>query len=150
VFRSLGAGAIAVTAAAVLAAFTLLPALIGLLGDRIEALRIPLPRVSATRGRFWDGAQRLAARRPLASFAVAAAVLLAAAAPTLRMNAGFAGIEKSAFLPFHERRAMLRDIAGELQDFEVRNSTPPDPSAQSSQSSHPSTQTVANRELASA
>jgi adenosine deaminase len=51
---------------------------------------------------------------------------------------------KSAFLPFHERRAMLRDIAGELSEFEVRNSTPPEPST------HPSAPPVASRELASA
>jgi RND superfamily putative drug exporter len=96
VFRSLGAGAILVTAAAVLASFTLLPAMIGLLGDRVEALRLPLPRAFRSAGRtsgWWNGVTRLVTRRPLASFAVAGALLLLAAAPTLRMNAGFAGIE---------------------------------------------------------
>jgi adenosine deaminase len=35
---------------------------------------------------------------------------------------------KSAFLPFHERRAMLRAISGELEQFEARNSAvPPEP-----------------------
>ena len=96
VFRSLGTGAILVTAAAVLASFTLLPAMIGLLGDRLEALRVPLPRAIAHAARgvsFWDGVTRWVTRWPLASFALGAALLLAAAAPTLRMNAGFAGIE---------------------------------------------------------
>jgi adenosine deaminase len=32
---------------------------------------------------------------------------------------------KSAFLPFHERRAMLRAIAGELNEFDSRASTIP-------------------------
>ncbi|HSG76614.1 MAG TPA: MMPL family transporter [Burkholderiales bacterium] len=95
VFRSLGTGAILVTATAVLASFTLLPAMIGLLGDRLEALRVPLPRMpgAARRRGFWDGVTATVMRWPLASFAVAAALLLAAAAPTLRMNAGFAGVE---------------------------------------------------------
>ena len=41
VFVSLGAGAILVVAAAVLAAMTLLPALLGLLGHRVNSLKVP-------------------------------------------------------------------------------------------------------------
>ncbi len=33
---------------------------------------------------------------------------------------------KSAFLPFHERRAMLRAIAGELAEFDTRVTNPPE------------------------
>ena len=42
IMRSLAVGAILVGAVSVAAALTLLPALLGLLGDRVDALRIPL------------------------------------------------------------------------------------------------------------
>ena len=42
VMRSLAAGAIAVGIVIVLAALTLLPAMLGLLGDRINALPVPV------------------------------------------------------------------------------------------------------------
>ena len=53
--RSLAAGAIIVGVVSVAAALTLLPALLGLLGDRINALRVPvlgrnLGRAGATEG----------------------------------------------------------------------------------------------------
>ena len=51
--KSAAVGAILVGAVSVAAALTLLPALLGLLGDRVDALRIPL--VSTTKnpeGRF--------------------------------------------------------------------------------------------------
>ncbi len=41
VFQSLGAGAILVVIAAVLASMTLLPAVLGLMGDKVNAIRIP-------------------------------------------------------------------------------------------------------------
>ncbi len=47
-FRSLGIGAIVVVLAAVLAALTLLPAILGLLGDRVNALALPWRRRAAT------------------------------------------------------------------------------------------------------
>ena len=48
---SLAAGAILVVLVAVLAALTLLPAMLSLLGDRIESLRVPLLRAGGPRGR---------------------------------------------------------------------------------------------------
>ena len=56
IFRSLAAGAILVGIVSVLAALTLLPAVLGLLGDRIDALRIPFFGRAATasrESRFW-------------------------------------------------------------------------------------------------
>lgn len=40
-FQSIGAGAILVVISAVLASMTLLPAILGLLGDKVNAIRIP-------------------------------------------------------------------------------------------------------------
>jgi RND superfamily putative drug exporter len=95
VFRGLAAGAILAVLASVLASLTLLPAMLALLGDRIDALRVPLtgnPRRAGGTGQFWGGLTRLVAGRPALSLATAGTLLLAAAAPTLWMHAGFAGV----------------------------------------------------------
>ena len=68
--QSLAVGAIVVGIVSVLAALTLLPALLGLLGDRVNRLRIPsigsaLDRRDANpEGRFWGAIVRAVLRRP--------------------------------------------------------------------------------------
>ena len=55
IFVSLGLGAVTVVVAAVLAAMTLLPAVLALLGDRIERLRVRKPPADPEqRGGIWD------------------------------------------------------------------------------------------------
>ncbi len=97
ILRSLAAGAILVGIVSVLAALTLLPALLSLLGDRVNALQVPLvgrrPRLRAGReGRFSGALVAAVMRRPLASLALALAVLIVAAAPVLDLRTGSAGI----------------------------------------------------------
>ena len=93
ILRSLGVGAILVAAVAVLAALTLLPALLRLLGDRLEALRLPLVgRGEEREGRFWSRVVRGVMRRPALSLGLTVTLLLAASAPVLAMERGFAGI----------------------------------------------------------
>jgi uncharacterized membrane protein YdfJ with MMPL/SSD domain len=97
ILRSLALGAILVGAVSVVAALTLLPAVLGLLGDRVNALRIPIigrsaERGTATEGRFWSAVARAVMRRPVVSLVLSAALLLAAAVPVLDLNTGFAGI----------------------------------------------------------
>jgi RND superfamily putative drug exporter len=96
VLRSLGAGAIAVAAVSVAAALTLLPALLGLLGDRVNSLRVPvLGRVVDTageEGRFWSAIARVVMRRPGISLVASVALLLAAAAPALDLRLSQAGL----------------------------------------------------------
>ena len=96
IMRSLAVGAILVGVVSVLAAATLLPALLGLLGDRVNALRIPVVGRAAegagAEGRFWSAVVRRVLRRPGLSLAVAAAVLVAAAAPILGMHVGTSGV----------------------------------------------------------
>ena len=54
ILRSLAAGAVLVGITAVAAATTLLPAVLSLLGDRVDALRLPfVGRRSTSEGRFW-------------------------------------------------------------------------------------------------
>jgi uncharacterized membrane protein YdfJ with MMPL/SSD domain len=96
VLRSLGVGAIAVALASVVAALTLLPALLSLLGDRINALRIPLVgrsvETAGREGRFWSAVAGTVMRRPVVSLVAASAILLAAAAPVLDLRLSTAGV----------------------------------------------------------
>jgi putative drug exporter of the RND superfamily len=97
IFRSLAAGAIFVGITSVLAATTLLPAVLSLLGDRVNALRIPLIGRSAERGtgaegRFWGAIVRAVMRRPVVYLVLSAGLLLALALPVLQLQTGEAGI----------------------------------------------------------
>ena len=78
----------------VAAALTLLPALLSLLGDRVNALRIPFFGRAAEREEspFWSRAVRGVMRRPVISLVLATAVLLAMAAPVLALRSGEAGV----------------------------------------------------------
>jgi uncharacterized membrane protein YdfJ with MMPL/SSD domain len=97
IMRALAVGAILVGITSVAAALTLLPALLGLLHDRVDALRLPIVgRRSVERtnpeGRFWRAVVERVLRRPALSLAVSVALLLAAAAPILGLKIGNAGI----------------------------------------------------------
>jgi uncharacterized membrane protein YdfJ with MMPL/SSD domain len=93
ILRSLAAGAILVGATAVLAALTLLPAVLALLGDRVNALRIPLVGGGgAAEGRFWSRIVRAVMRRPVISLVLSVGVLLALTVPVLDLERGFSGI----------------------------------------------------------
>ena len=95
IFRSLAAGAILAGLVSVLAALTLLPALLGLLGDRINALRIPFfGRAAARAGTespLWGSVVRAVMRRPVVSVVLATGLLLALALPVLGLETGSQG-----------------------------------------------------------
>ncbi len=91
VMRSMGMGAILAVFAALLAALTLLPAVLGLLGDRVNRLRVPFTSRSHYReggGPFWHGITRVVTARPLVSVVLAGGVLLALAFPYLNISTG--------------------------------------------------------------
>jgi putative drug exporter of the RND superfamily len=95
IFRSLAAGAIFVVIVAVLASLTLLPALLSLLGDRVNSLRIFRRKSeigSEESHRFWDRITHGVMRRPVVSLLIGAGILLAAAVAYLDINTGFAGV----------------------------------------------------------
>ena len=97
IMRSLAVGAILVGITSVVAALTLLPALLGLLGDRVNALRIPFVGrrtldSAGAEGRFWGGIVRDVLRRPLLSLALSLGVLVALALPILALNVGTSGV----------------------------------------------------------
>ena len=65
IYRSIGLGAILVVVVAVVASLTLLPAVLALLGDRVECAAHPGPDDTPTRqGRFWDRIARTVMRPP--------------------------------------------------------------------------------------
>jgi putative drug exporter of the RND superfamily len=94
VMRSVAAGAIVVALVSVAAALTLLPAVVSLLGDRVNALRIPYFGRAAGRdqSRFWSRTVRAVIRRPATNVVLATALLLAMAAPVLALRSGEAGV----------------------------------------------------------
>jgi RND superfamily putative drug exporter len=97
IMRSLATGAIAVGVVSVVAALTLLPAVLSLLGDRVNRLRVPfvgreMDKEEAQESRFWGAVVHRVVRRPVLFFAVAAGLLVAAAAPVVSMNIGAAGL----------------------------------------------------------
>ena len=99
IYRSLAAGAILVVIAAVAASLTLLPAALSILGDRVNAVRVPFfgrqlqrPAVDQ-RGGFWDWVTRTVMRRPVTFLLVSAGILIAAAVPLFDMNTGFNGVD---------------------------------------------------------
>src|SRR5918996_3991235 len=95
IFRSLGAGAIFVVVASVLASLTLLPALLALLGDRVNSVRV-LRRKSELGSeqshRFWNAITRRVMGRPVVSLVIGAGLLVAASLSYFDINTGFSGV----------------------------------------------------------
>jgi putative drug exporter of the RND superfamily len=124
VMRSLALGAILVGVVSVVAALTLLPALLGLMGDRVNALRIPFfGRASLEQanpeGRFWSAIVTRVLSAPVVSLVVAVALLLALAAPLTGLKVGSNGVTT---LPdrFPSKRGFLA-----LQQYFPRATTNP-------------------------
>lgn len=93
IMRSLAAGAIIVGVVSVAAALTLLPALLALIGDRVNALPVPLlgrnlDRADAAESRLWRSIVGAVLRRPVVSLVLTAGVMIAAAVPTLGIHIG--------------------------------------------------------------
>ena len=92
ILRSLAAGAVLVGFTAVVAATTLLPAVLSLLGDRIDSLRLPLVGRGSGEGRFWGAVVVRVQRRPLAYLLASTAFLIVLALPALELRTGSAGV----------------------------------------------------------
>jgi RND superfamily putative drug exporter len=138
--RAVGAGAALVVIAAVLTSMTLLPALLSLMGDKVNALRIPTPRRRATRtsvdanSGFWGVTSRAVMRRPVISLVLAGGVLLAAASSVVDMKQGEVGItslpdglmSKDAYIVLQDEFGFGQDlpaivvIDGQSDDAAVR------------------------------
>ncbi|MGW0470883.1 MMPL family transporter [Streptomyces coeruleorubidus] len=89
-FEAMGLASLMVVAVAMVGSVTVLPALLSLLGERVEKGRIPFLRRRKQGGngesRFWTAVLRRVLARPVVSVAVAAGALLAIAAPAVGMK----------------------------------------------------------------
>ncbi|MEU5307618.1 MMPL family transporter [Streptomyces sp. NPDC021562] len=90
-FEAMGLASLMVVAVAMVGSVTVLPALLSLLGERVEKGRIPFLRRRGRRSgpgesRFWTAVLRGVLARPLVSVVVAVGALLAVAAPALGMK----------------------------------------------------------------
>jgi uncharacterized membrane protein YdfJ with MMPL/SSD domain len=93
-FEGFAVATILVVLIAVVGSVTVLPALLSLLGDKVEFGRIPFLRRKRSTGRFWDAVLRPVLRHPGISATLAAGVLVVLAAPALGMHTEKLGIEK--------------------------------------------------------
>ena len=98
-FQSLGLGAIIVVLVTLVATFTFLPAALGLLGPRINWLRLPFVGNRSTpssgdsgRG-FWDAITAVVTRYPVISLAVVGGAMVVAAAFFFQINTGTNGVD---------------------------------------------------------
>lgn len=98
IFISMGIGSILVVLAAISASLTLLPAMLGLLGDRVNSIRIPfiqrrgIASTYESANGFWGRITRIVTRVPALSLVLVIGILLAAAVPFFDKNSGMSGI----------------------------------------------------------
>ncbi|TVR72074.1 MAG: MMPL family transporter [Sphaerobacteraceae bacterium] len=97
-FQSLAIGAMLAVAASVMAALTLIPAVLSLLGDRINWPRLGRgqPTVADTTSQatgMWARITRAVMRRPIVAMILSVGLLLAATAPVIDLNTGQTGYE---------------------------------------------------------
>jgi len=98
IFASLAIGAILVVSMSVLAALTLLPAVLGILGDRVNSLKLPylgrriIDNRAAGRTSWIARVAYRAMKRPAVALIVGVAVLLVLAYPALDMKTGVSGV----------------------------------------------------------
>ena len=94
IFISLSLGAIIVVFIALVGSLTLLPAMLGVLGDSINRLRVPIigrERPESNGGGIWSVITDKVLARPGVMATVAAAALILTALPVTSLNLGFNG-----------------------------------------------------------
>src|SRR3569833_2157237 len=94
IFEGFAVATILVVLIAMLGSVTVLPALLSLLGDKVEFGRIPFLRRKRSTGRFWNSLLRPVLGHPGISATLAAGVLLLLAAPALGMRTEKLSIEQ--------------------------------------------------------
>ncbi|GAA2336484.1 MMPL family transporter [Streptomyces violaceusniger] len=89
-FKAMGLATLMVVAVAMVGSVTVLPALLSLLGERVEKGRVPFlgraKRRGGTESRIWRAVLRPVLRRPKLSLALAGGALIALAVPAVGMN----------------------------------------------------------------
>jgi RND superfamily putative drug exporter len=123
IMRSLAVGAILVGIVSVVAALTLLPAVLGLIGDGVNRLRIPIVgrrslEASNPEGRVWGAIVRRVLARPGLSLALSVGLLIALALPVFTMSIGTSGVSSlpDRFVSKQGFLALERDFPGVTTD----------------------------------
>jgi uncharacterized membrane protein YdfJ with MMPL/SSD domain len=112
--RSMGFGGMAAVLVAMTGALTVLPALLAVLGHRVDSLRVPLlrrrpPRAqSAAQHGAWYRLAHSVMRRPIAYVAVIVPLLLLAGSPFLRVQWG--GVDERALPAGTESRVVAQTL----------------------------------------
>ena len=124
IMRSLALGAILVGIVSVAAALTLLPALMSLVGDRVDSVRVPilgrnLGRTDAAEGRFWQRIVDRVLRRPALSLTLSVGAMLVLALPIFGLHIGANGVSTlPSSLPSKQGYVLLQ------RAFPVQNPEP--------------------------
>jgi uncharacterized membrane protein YdfJ with MMPL/SSD domain len=124
IMRSLALGAILVGIVSVAAALTLLPALLSIVGDRVNSLRVPvlgrnLGRADAAESRVWRRIVEAVLRHPVVSLVLSAGAMLALASPIFGLHIGANGVATlPSSLPSKQGYVLLQ------QTFPVQNPEP--------------------------
>ena len=93
IYRSLATGAVVVAVISVVAALTLLPAILSVMGDKINALKLPfVGKGEEGDGGFWGATARTVMRYPVVAVIVTVSLLVAAAIPFFSINDGLPGV----------------------------------------------------------
>ncbi|MCH8008945.1 MAG: MMPL family transporter [Chloroflexi bacterium] len=122
IYRSIAFGSIVVVMFAVLGALTLLPAVLKLLGPKINRLSIPglrrQPSADDDSG-FWASVARGVMGHPVLSLVLAVGLLVALAIPATTIKAGFSGVET---MPEDSQARQAFDVL--IADFSAGLSAP--------------------------
>ncbi len=116
IFFSLGLGAILVAMFAVVLAMTFLPAVLSLVGDRVNAWRLPFlpkaPDSGEQEAGFWSWVTRTVLKRPFVFMVVTAGALVALTVPYFDLAKGFNGIETlpDSFESKHAFETLVREF----------------------------------------
>jgi RND superfamily putative drug exporter len=131
-FVSMALGTVLVVLIAVIGSLTVLPAVLALLGDRVDRGRVPgLRRLQERRARreviagrrlgFWAGLARAVTKRPVASLVISASILGALAVPLTTMHtAGLSVTDLPPNLPVSRAiKSIEHHFPGAPQDAEL-------------------------------
>jgi len=88
-FISLGLGVITVVFVAIVGSLTFLPAVLSVLGDNVNRLRVPLLSRANGNGGLWSAITKRVLARPVIFAAVTAGALVAVAAPVVSLDMAF-------------------------------------------------------------
>jgi putative drug exporter of the RND superfamily len=108
--RSFAYAGIPVVGLAVVGAVVVLPAVLAMLGDRLDRLSLPRRTSPAVSGRFWRHTADLVMKRPIPVATAAILLLLALGAPFLHINFG---LPDDRVLP---ESAGVRQVADEIRN----------------------------------